>query len=426
MVVLVGLAFVVLLLLGIPVAFVIGAAGFVGLYWSGQYPLTVIVKQIFEGVDSFVLLAIPLFILAGALTETGGIAVRLVRLAQVLVGWIRGGLSMAVVVAEYIFSGISGSTVADVSAIGSTMIPPMLRAGYRPEQAVAVVSAASAMGILVPPCILMIVIGSVANVSVAALFAAGFLPAVVLALAIMVYIWFDARRSGLEAREVAGLQAIWRAFVDAVIPLGLPAIIFGGILGGAVTPTEAAVLAVVYAFIVGVFVYREIKWRDLPGIVVQSAVVTAAVCFLLGTAAVVAWILAVEQVPQTLLRLMLAVPGGNIVFLILTSILFIALGAVLEGLPAVVILLPTFMPVVQRLGIDVIHYSTVVVAATGIGLFLPPIGVGFFIACGIAKVPVDRATRDMMPYVYMMCVGLLVVILVPWVTLVLPRILKLG
>jgi len=426
MVVLVGLAFVVLLLLGIPVAFVIGAAGFVGLYWSGQYPLTVIVKQIFEGVDSFVLLAIPLFILAGALMETGGIAVRLVRLAQVLVGWIRGGLSMAVVVAEYIFSGISGSTVADVSAIGSTMIPPMLRAGYRPEQAVAVVSAASAMGILVPPCILMIVIGSVANVSVAALFAAGFLPAVVLALAIMVYIWFDARRSGLEAREVAGLQAIWRAFVDAVIPLGLPAIIFGGILGGAVTPTEAAVLAVVYAFIVGVFVYREIKWRDLPGIVVQSAVVTAAVCFLLGTAAVVAWILAVEQVPQTLLRLMLAVPGGNLVFLILTSILFIALGAVLEGLPAVVILLPTFMPVVQRLGIDVIHYSTVVVAATGIGLFLPPIGVGFFIACGIAKVPVDRATRDMMPYVYMMSVGLLVVILVPWVTLVLPRILKLG
>jgi C4-dicarboxylate transporter DctM subunit len=426
LVLLVAFAFAVFLVLGIPVAFVIGAAGFVGLWWSGQYPLTVIVKQIFEGVDSFVLLAIPLFILAGALMETGGIAVRLVRLAQVLVGWIRGGLSMAVVVAEYIFSGISGSTVADVSAIGSTMIPPMLRAGYRPEQAVAVVSAASAMGILVPPCILMIVIGSVANVSVAALFAAGFLPAVVLALAIMVYIWFDARRSGIEAREVATLRAIWHAFVDAVIPLGLPVIIFGGILGGAVTPTEAAVLAVVYAFVVGVFVYREIKWRDLPGILVHSAVVTAAVCFLLGTAAVVAWILAVEQVPQALLRLMLAVPGGNIVFLVLTSILFIILGAVLEGLPAVVILLPTFMPVVQRLGIDVIHYSTVVVAATGIGLFLPPIGVGFFIACGIAKVPVDRATRDMLPYIYMMCAGLLIVILVPWVTLIVPRILGLG
>jgi len=242
MIPIIAVSFVVLLLLGIPVAFVIGVAGFIGLWWSGEYPLTVIVKQTFEGVDSFVLLAIPLFILAGAFMETGGIAVRLVRLAQVLVGWIRGGLSMAVVVAEYIFSGISGSTVADVSAIGSTMIPPMLRAGYRPEQAVAVVSAASAMGILVPPCILMIVIGSVANVSVAALFAAGFLPAVVLALAIMAYIWYDAGRSGIEARARASWGDIGRAFVDAMIPLGLPAIIFGGILGGVVTPTEAAVL----------------------------------------------------------------------------------------------------------------------------------------------------------------------------------------
>src|SRR6266850_1935214 len=416
MITLIAVSFFVLLGMGVPVAFVIGVSGFLGLWWSGQYPLTVVVKQIFEGVDSFVLLAIPLFILAGALMETGGIAVRLVRLAQVLVGWIRGGLSMAVVVAEYIFSGISGST----------MIPPMLKAGYSKEQAVAVVSAASAMGILVPPCILMIVIASVANVSVAAVFVTGLLPAVVIALAIMIYIWFDARRSGIEAREHITWAAIRHAFLDAIVPLGLPAIIFGGILGGVVTPTEAAVLAVVYAFVVGLFVYREIKWKDLPGILIQSAVVTAAVCFLLGTAAVIAWVLAIQQVPQLLLNAMLAVPGGNFVFLVLTSVLFIILGAVLEGLPAVVILLPTFMPVVTRLGIDLTHYSTVVVAATGIGLFLPPIGVGFFIACGIAKVPVDRASGAMLPYIYMMCIGLLVVILFPWVTLVVPRLLHLG
>jgi C4-dicarboxylate transporter DctM subunit len=385
-----------------------------------------VLKQTFEGVDSFVLLAIPLFILAGALMETGGIAVRLVRLAQALIGWIRGGLSMAVVVAEYIFSGISGSTIADVSAIGSTMIPPMLRAGYRPDQAVAVVSAASAMGILVPPCILMIVIGSVANVSVAALFAAGFLPAVVLAVAIMVWIYYDAKRSGIDATARMTVAQLWRVFLDAIIPLGLPVIIFGGILGGVVTPTEAAVIAVLYAFVVGVFVYREIPWRDLPGLFVSSAVITASVCFLLGTAGVVAWILVVERVPQLLLGAMLAVPGGATIFLVLTAVLFIALGAVLEGLPAVVILLPTFLPVVKRLGIDVVHYSTVVVAATGIGLFLPPIGVGFFIACGIARVSVDRATGAMMPYVVMMCLGLLVVILVPWVTLVIPALLKLN
>jgi C4-dicarboxylate transporter DctM subunit len=421
-----ALAFIVFLLLAVPVAFTVGMAAVLGLLWTGQYPLTTVLKQTFEGVDSFVLLAIPLFILAGALMETGGIAVRLVRLAQALVGRIRGGLSMAVVVAEYVFSGISGSTVADVSAIGSTMIPPMLQAGYRADQAVAVVSAASAMGILVPPCILMIVIGSVANVSVAALFAAGFLPAVVLAVAIMAWIYYDAGRSGIDATARMAAHEIWRVFLDALIPLGLPVIIFGGILGGVVTPTEAAVIAVLYAFIVGVFVYREIAWKDVPGILVSSAVVTASVCFLLGTAAVVAWVLVVEQVPQLLLNAMLAVPGGSLIFLVLTSVLFIALGAVLEGLPAVVILLPTFLPVVKRLGIDLVHYSTVVVAATGIGLFLPPIGVGFFIACGIAKVSVDRATGAMMPYIVMMCIGLLVVILVPWVTLVIPALLKLN
>jgi tripartite ATP-independent transporter DctM subunit len=425
-VVVIGLTFVVLLLLAVPVSFTVGVAALAGFWWSGQHPLTQILKQTFEGVDSFVLLAIPLFILAGALMETGGIAVRLVRVAQVLIGWVRGGLSMAVVVAEYIFSGISGSTVADVSAIGSTMIPPMLRAGYKPEQAVAIVSAASAMGILVPPCILMIVIGSVANVSVAALFAAGFLPAVVLAVAIMAYIYWDARRSGIDASARSTWPEIRRIFLDALLPLGLPIIIFGGILGGAVTPTEAAVIAVVYAFIVGVFIYREIAWKDLPGIFIQAAVVTASVCFLLGTAAVVAWVLVVQAVPQMLLAAMTAVPGGAVMFLVLSAVLFIALGAVLEGLPAVVILMPTFLPVVRALGIDVVHYSTVVVAATGIGLFLPPVGVGFFIACGIARISVDRAAGAMMPYVVMMCLGLLVVILVPWVTLVLPRLLGLG
>src|SRR5262245_63980139 len=293
--------FLMLLLLGVPVAFAIGAAGLAGLAWSGEFPLIIIMQQIHQSVDSFVLLAIPLFVFAGMLMETGGIAIRLVHLAQALIGWIRGGLAMAVVVAEYIFSGISGSTIADVSAIGGTMIPPMVRAGYRPAQAVSIVAAASAMGILVPPCILMIVLGAIANVSVAALFVAGFVPAVVLALAIMAYIYFDARREGIAPPQQMPIADIREALKRAIIPLGLPAIIFGGILGGVVTPTEAAALAVLYAFVVGVFVYGEIKWKDLPDIMIRSSVVTAAVCFLLAVAAVIAWMLAVAQVPQAIL-----------------------------------------------------------------------------------------------------------------------------
>ena len=421
MIALTAVSFVALLLLAVPVAYAVGMAAFIGLWWSGAYPLTIIIQQVFLSVDSFVLLAIPLFILAGALMETGGIAVRLVRFAQALIGWIRGGVAMAVVIAEYIFSGISGSTIADVSAIGATMIPPMTRAGYRAEEAVSVVAAASAMGILVPPCILMIVIGSIANVSVAALFIGGFIPAFVLAVAIMVYIYVQARRSGVAPPQRASLATLGRSFLDALIPLGLPVIIFGGILGGIVTPTEAAAVAVFYAAIVGLFVYREIRWSQLPEILIQSAVVTAAVCFLLGTAAVVAWILAVQQVPIALLQAMTALSAGPIAFLILTALLFIVLGAVLEGLPAVVILLPTFLPVVKQFNIDLVHYSIVVVAATGIGLFLPPIGVGLFIACGIANISVDRVVRPMLPYVLFLCLGLLLVILFPWLTLVLPR-----
>jgi len=419
------LVFLGLLFLGVPVAFSIGAAGLGGLAWHGGFPLIVIIQQIHQSVDSFVLLAIPLFVFAGMLMETGGIAIRLVHLAQALIGWIRGGLAMAVVVAEYIFSGISGSTIADVSAIGGTMIPPMVRAGYRPAQAVSIVAAASAMGILVPPCILMIVLGAIANVSVAALFVAGFVPAVVLALAIMAYIYFDARREGIAPPQQMPIADIREALKRAIIPLGLPAIIFGGILGGVVTPTEAAALAVLYAFVVGVFVYREIKWKDLPDIMIRSSVVTAAVCFLLAVAAVIAWMLAVAQVPQAILASMQGMSAGPISFLIFSAILFILLGAVLEGLPAVVILVPTFLPVVKQMNIDLIHYSIVVTAATGIGLFLPPIGVGLFVSCGIAGVSIDKVSREMLPYIWMLMFGLLIVIMFPWLTLVLPRLFHL-
>ena len=425
MIVIAILVFLGLLFLGVPVAFSIGAAGLGGLAWHGGFPLIVIIQQIHQSVDSFVLLAIPLFVFAGMLMETGGIAIRLVHLAQALIGWIRGGLAMAVVVAEYIFSGISGSTIADVSAIGGTMIPPMVRAGYRPAQAVSIVAAASAMGILVPPCILMIVLGAIANVSVAALFVAGFVPAVVLALAIMAYIYFDARREGIAPPQQMPITDIREAFKRAIIPLGLPAIIFGGILGGVVTPTEAAALAVLYAFVVGVFVYGEIKWKDLPDIMIRSSVVTAAVCFLLAVAAVIAWMLAVAQVPQAILASMQGMSAGPISFLIFSAILFILLGAVLEGLPAVVILVPTFLPVVKQMNIDLIHYSIVVTAATGIGLFLPPIGVGLFVACGIAGVSIDKVSREMLPYIWMLMFGLLIVIMFPWLTLVLPRLFHL-
>ena len=421
----VTLIFLALLLIGAPVAIAVGGAGFVGALIASPAPLATTVQQMLHQVDSFVLLAFPLFVLAGALMETGGIARRLVDLAIALVGWVRGGLGMAVVVAEYVFSGISGSTVADVSAVASTTIPSMVRAGYSREQAVAIVSSASAMGILVPPCILMIVIGSIAGLSVAALFAAGFIPAVVLSLALMGHIYVLAGRAGIAVAPRPSLREVGVAFGRALIPLGMPAIIFGGILGGITTPTEASVIAVLYAAIVGLFVYREIAWRELPEILIQACAITGAVGLLLATAGVISWFLTVQQLPAMLIGVMTLVPGSALVFLLATALVFIVFGAVVEGLPAVVILLPSLLPVAIQLGIDPIHYAIVIITAVGIGLFLPPIGVGLFIACGIAEVSIDRASRVILPFIAVLCAGLAVIIVAPWFTLVLPRLFKL-
>ena len=421
----VTLIFVALLIIGVPVAFAVGSAGFVGALIASPAALATAVQQMLHQVDSFVLLSFPLFILAGALMETGGIARRLVDLAIALVGWIRGGLGMAVVVAEYVFSGISGSTVADVSAVASTTIPSMVRAGYTREQSVAIVSSASAMGILVPPCILMIVIGSIAGLSVAALFAAGFIPAVVISLALMGYIYVLAGRAGIAVSPRPSLRELGAVIGRALVPLGMPAIIFGGILGGITTPTESSVIAVLYAAVVGLFVYREIKWKDLPEILIQSCVVTGSVGLLLSAAGLISWFLTVQQLPSMLIGVMTLIPGSSIVFLLATALVFIVFGAIVEGLPAVVILLPSLLPVATQLGIDPVHYAIVIVAAVGIGLFLPPIGVGLFIASGIAEISIDRASRVMMPFIAVLCVGLLAVIAVPWFTLVLPRLFKL-
>ncbi|HMN83640.1 MAG TPA: TRAP transporter large permease [Burkholderiaceae bacterium] len=413
--------FFVMIMLTVPIAFALAASALVGLALAGTAPLLVVTQKIFDGGDSFVLLAIPLFIVAGALMETGGISARLVDLARALIGHVRGGLGMVVVFAEALFSGLSGSTIADVSAIGSLLVPPMIKAGFKPERAVAIISAASAMGIMIPPCLLMVIMAQVAGLSVGALFLAGFIPAAVLALGIMGLIYAQARRDGIDGDRRATLREVLVACRRALVPLMMPVIIFGAILGGIADPTEAAVIAVFYAFIVGVFVYKEITWAQLPRILVDSAVISSIVIFLVGAASSFSWILAAEQVPVELGRLMTSFSDQPWVFFAVSMAIFIVLGAILEGLPALIICMPIFLPIATRLGIDPLHYATVTIAALGIGLFLPPIGAGLYVAASFANLRMDQMLRPMMPYIAVLCVGLLVLILFPWLTLVLPR-----
>ena len=413
--------FVAMLLLTAPVAFAIGVSAAIGLLIADAAPLLIVPQRIFAGADSFVLLAIPLFILAGALMETGGISARLVELARVLVGHVRGGLGMAVVVAEMFFSGISGSTVADVSAIGALMVPSLIRIGFKPDRAVAIVSASSAMGILIPPCLIMVIIAQIAGISVGALFLAGFVPAAVLALALMILIYVQARREGISGEPRATWAQRGRALVRALVPLLMPVIVFGAILGGIADPTEAAVLSVAYAFIVGVFVYKEIRWSQLPKIFIDSAITSGVVIFMVGAASSFSWILAFEQVPAQLASLMLNVSSSPMVFFVLSITIFTLLAAVLEGLPAIIICLPIFLPIAVKFQIDPLHYSIVVVAATGLGLFLPPVGIGLYIASSFANLNADQTFRAMLPYTAVLALGILILMIFPWLTLIIPH-----
>jgi tripartite ATP-independent transporter DctM subunit len=415
-------SFAFFIIAGMPIAFAIGIGGLQFLLLYQQVPLVVTHTRLFGGIDSFPLLAVPFFILAGELMNIGGVTHRLVALAKVLVGHVRGGLGMVVVVAEYFFSGISGSTVADVSAIASLLIPAMKRAGYKSETCVSIVSAASAMGILVPPCILMVVLGGMTGISVGALFMGGFLPAVVLSLCIMVLVYFQAVRAGMAVEKRATLKESVKATGGAIVPLMLPVIILGGIIAGAATPTEISVVAVLYAFILGKFLYNEIKWSDIIPILTRTVIMTGSVMFLCGTASILSWILSINQIPQRIGELIIHLSSSPIVFLLLCNLAFILVGCVLEGLPAMLILIPIFLPLTAQFGVSQLHFGILAIASLGIGLFLPPLGMGIYIACAFAKLDIGKAIVPFMPYLVCLLVGLLIITAVPWFTLVLPAI----
>ena len=418
-----SLIFVALVAINIPIAFAMGLASIFALLMQGNIPLVIVPQKIFTGSDSFPLLAVPFFILAGALMDTGGISLRLVKLAHALVGHFRNGLGMVSIVSEIFFSGISGSTAADTAAIGSIMIPAMNQAGYSPARATAIVCAACSMGILVPPCIAMVVYGSVANASIGSLFAGGFLPAFIMASALMIQLNIQARRAGIPPGKWQGRQPLAKAFKESLLALFMPIIIFGGILGGVCTPTEAAVLAVVYGLVIGMYVYREITLAKLKEILLETGLVTGKVMIMVGMASVFAWISAREQVPQALAGFIQSLGGGKILFLFFINIAFLFLGAVLEGVPALIMTVPILLPIATQFGIDPVHFGIILIANMGIGLFLPPVGLGVFIGCSIGKISVSEVAKPLLPYLGVNFATVLLITYWPWLTMAIPELL---
>jgi tripartite ATP-independent transporter DctM subunit len=406
--------------LGVPLAFTLLLTSFTYLLSIGGIGLVIIPIRLVGAVDSFVLLAIPLFILGGALMESAGISERIVDLAMAIVGRVRGGLAMVTVVAEIIFSGISGSTAADVSAISSTLVPSMKKAGYSGPEAVSVVSAASAMGILVPPCLTMVVLGSLVNLSIVTLFLAGFVPAFVLALTLILLIAVRARRQNWPVAPRTEGAHLGRAFRRSIVALGLPVLLFGCIFTGATTVTEAALLAVLYALIVE-FGTGDLRPKQAAVRFADSGVTTATTLWVLAAASAFAWILVREWVPQAIGEWITSTGAGPAGVMALTILVFVVIGALLEGLPALLIFGPILFPISRSVGIDPVHYGIVIVAAMGIAFFLPPIGVGLTIAASIGRVDLDAAGRAYVPYLVALVIGLVVIAAFPWFTLVLPR-----
>ncbi|MGE8942248.1 TRAP transporter large permease [Leptospira interrogans] len=416
------LGFVVI---GVPIAFAMGLASIAFLMAEGNLPLALVAQRLFSGIDSFPLMAVPFFIFAGLLMDVGGISARLVALAKALVGHIRGGLAMVVMVAEVFFSGISGSTTADISAIGSTLIPAMRRAGYTPAQAAAIVAAASSMGVLIPPCIMMVVLGSLVNISIGDLFLAGFLPSAVMAFGLMVLVYWQARRGILPpSEEKASRAKVFKAVKESTLAMLMPVIIFGGIIAGIATPTEIAAVGALYAVVVSVFIYKEVDWRGLGDVFERTVVLTGAALALIGLATTFSWILASQQVPAGISNLMTSIGGGVTVFLLLSTVVFLLAGVFLEGLPALIVLMPILLPVAQTTGIDSLHYSILAIGAVGVGIFLPPIGIGLLLSADIAGVGMGRVSRAFMPYLGVLLLSLVVIALVPWITTIVPDLLR--
>ncbi|MFB3819080.1 MAG: TRAP transporter large permease [Candidatus Methylomirabilales bacterium] len=415
--------FVGLLALGVPIIFVLGVTGLVYVYLA-DLPLVLVPQRIFVGLNSFLVLSVPLFILAGNIMNASGITERIVAFSNLLVGRVRGGLAYVTLVALDFFSGITGAGSADTSAIGSIMIPAMHKQGYRLEYAAAITAAGATVGPIIPPSISFVIYGAMSDVSIADLFLAGFIPGVLFTGAMCAVVWRQSRVQNLPVRDVRfSASEFGRAFLTALPGLFMPVLILGGILGGVFTPTEAAAAGVLYAIIVGFFVYRELTPAHLWPILKETGIMSGGVMLIVANAALFSWILAAEQVPQLVAGVITAVARQPWVILLLVNVLLLVVGCVMETLAAIIILTPVLLPMVKSLGVDPLHFGVIMVVNLSIGLATPPVGVNLFVAGGIAKVSLERISRAVWPFVLATLIPLAITTYWPGLILWLPRLL---
>ena len=417
------LSLLVCFALGMPIAFSLGVASVATLQFGSSLPLTLAAQRLFTGTDSFPLMAIPFFMLAGELMESGGISRRLFDFAHALVGFVFGGLAMVAVVAAMFFAGISGAAAADTAAVGAVSIPAMIRKGYHKGFAAAVQAAGGSIGVIIPPSIPMIIFGVVGGVSIGKMFLGGFIPGALIGGGLMVTSYFLAKRAGYEKEPFAGFRTILRTFFGAIWALLMPVIILGGILGGIFTPTEAAVVAVIYGVIVGFAVYRELRLRDLPTIFTKAAISTSTVMLLIATANIFGWILTAARVPQNVAAYLVTLTSSPYILYALVLVCLLVVGTFMETSASLIILTPVFLPVVRQYGIDPVHFGVIMVTALAIGMLTPPLGICLFISCNIARIELSEIIRFIAPYLAIMIGLLLLMTYVPDIVMFIPNML---
>ncbi len=417
----------------VPVAFALatGSLGYIAV--TASLPIIQFTQVMQSGVSSFVLLAIPFFVLAGLVMGINGMSRRLIAFLDMVIGRVRGGLSVVMIAAMAVFSGISGSKSADVAAVGSIMLPAMRQSGYDENDAVALLAATAVMGETIPPCINMIILGYVANVSIGGLFIAGLLPACVMAAGLILVAVLTARRQRTHDREALpsgprSLGYVLRTTGGALTGAFLIVIIVGGIVGGVATPTEVSSVAVVYALLVGGLAFREMSWRSFADFLMRAASLSGMIMFIVAAAQVLSYLLTVNLIQQTIAADLAGIgsSSGTWVFLLIAILMLIVMGSVLEGAPALIVFAPLLLPAAVKLGINPLHFGILLIISMGIGLFAPPVGVGLYTACAVGQVPVERVTRPIAKYLAIIFVAVLLIAFVPAITLVLPRWLGLS
>ena len=409
------------MLISVPVGIALGLAAFVGMLYVSPDVLIMLPQKFLYGLDSFPLLAIPLFVLAGQLMSNGGLAKRIIAMALIFVGQIRGGLALVVIFSTMLMSGISGSPSANTAAIGSVAIPAMKKLKYPPEFATAVLAAAGGVSTLVPPAIDLIIIGVIANISIGGLFAAGILPAVVNGVAIMLIAYYYSKKMNLPLADKTTTSDKIRVLKDGILPLLMIGIILGGIYGGVFTPTEAASVAVVYGFLVSFFVYKELKLEDMPKLLLNTANLSGVVLLVLATASMFSFILTFERIPHALAQIIVTYADNWIIFIILVHLVFLMLGIVMDALPAIIVLMPIFLPVGVSLGMEPIHLGILIAANVGIGMITPPVGICLFVACGVSDVKIGNVVKPLFPFLLFLIITLIIITIFPQITLFLPR-----